>query len=86
MFNLKLGLHRNNPKSRTLKWQFRGSTFHMKEKMKRLLSSIKDENGVETVEYAVLLGLIVVGAIGLIIWLGGWVQSQFQIGTNSIGS
>ena len=85
MFNLK-SLHRNNPKSRALKWRFGDPTFHTTEKMEKTCKFISDENGVETVEYAVLLGLIVAGAIGLIIWLGGWVQSQFQIGTTSIGS
>ena len=46
--------------------------------MEKLLSSIKDENGVETVEYAIILGLIVAGAILLLVWLGSWVYSQFS--------
>ena len=39
---------------------------------------IKDEDGLETVEYAIILGLIVASVIGLVIWLGGWVLQQFQ--------
>jgi Flp pilus assembly pilin Flp len=39
---------------------------------------VNDERGLETVEYAIILGLIVVGTIGLIAWLGGWVHDRFQ--------
>lgn len=47
----------------------------MKAIVKRFL---KDERGLETVEYAIILGIIVVATIGLIAGLGGWVQEQFQ--------
>jgi len=36
-----------------------------------------DESGLETVEYAIILGLIVAGTIGLVVWIGGWVKTQF---------
>ena len=45
------------------------------EAMKRF---VKDERGLETVEYAIILGLIVVGTIALIVWLGGWVHGRFE--------
>ena len=48
--------------------------------MEKILDFITDENGLETVEYAILMGLIVGTSIGLIVWLGGWVQRQYQIG------
>lgn len=39
---------------------------------------VKDERGLETVEYAIILGLIVAGTISLVVWLGGWVMQQFN--------
>lgn len=45
--------------------------------MKKLMAFLKDEDGLETVEYAIILGLIVAGTIGLIVTLGGWVNTQF---------
>ena len=38
---------------------------------------IKDERGLETVEYAIIAGLIVVGTIATIATIGGWVQVKF---------
>ena len=37
-----------------------------------------DEQGLETVEYAVIAGLIVVGAIATIASIGFWVATRFQ--------
>ncbi len=45
---------------------------------------ITDEQGLETVEYAIILGLIVVATIGLISTLGGWVRDRFQAVVNSV--
>jgi pilus assembly protein Flp/PilA len=45
--------------------------------MEKIWKFIKDEEGLELVEYAIILGLIVAGTIGLIITLGGWVNTQF---------
>jgi pilus assembly protein Flp/PilA len=39
---------------------------------------IKDEQGLETVEYAIILGLIVVATITLIGTLGTWVHGRFN--------
>ena len=50
----------------------------MKELMKRIRTFTEDETGLETVEYAVILGLIVVGTIVLVGTIGRWVQGQFQ--------
>jgi pilus assembly protein Flp/PilA len=38
---------------------------------------LKDERGLETVEYAIILGLIVAGTIGLVVAIGNWVHSAF---------
>ena len=46
--------------------------------MKTLLKKfLKDEKGLETVEYAIIAGLIVVGTIGLMASIGGWVNTKF---------
>lgn len=47
----------------------------MKELMKRFL---KDEQGTETVEWAILIGLIAVAAIAAIINIGLWVAGKFN--------
>ena len=39
---------------------------------------IRDEQGLETVEYAIILGLIVVATIGLVSILGTWVHDRFN--------
>ena len=39
---------------------------------------VTDEQGLETVEYAVIAGLIVVGAIATISAIGFWVATRFQ--------
>lgn len=38
---------------------------------------LKDERGLETVEYAIIAGLIVVGTIATIVSIGSWVNSKF---------
>jgi Flp pilus assembly pilin Flp len=47
----------------------------MKEIMKRFLI---DEQGTETVEWAILIGLIAVAAITLIVSIGQWVFNKFN--------
>jgi Flp pilus assembly pilin Flp len=54
--------------------------------MKQLIAFLKDEDGLETVEYAIILGLIVAGTIGLIVTLGGWVNGQFQRVVTDVGA
>ena len=43
--------------------------------MRRFLT---DERGLETVEYAIILGIIVVATIGFITTIGGWVSGKFE--------
>ena len=50
--------------------------------MNKLMKFFKDEEGLETVEYAIILGLIVAGTIVLVIGIGDWVESKFNY-TNS---
>ena len=46
----------------------------MKEVMKRFFSN---EQGLETVEYAIIAGLIVVGVVATVTAIGIWVRGQF---------
>lgn len=39
---------------------------------------VKDERGLETVEYAIIAGLIVVGTIVTIASIGTWVSAKFS--------
>jgi Flp pilus assembly pilin Flp len=52
--------------------------------MKTIKRFVKDERGLETVEYAIILGLIVAATISLIVLLGNWVKNQFQNITSTV--
>ncbi|BBO74945.1 hypothetical protein DSCW_23620 [Desulfosarcina widdelii] len=45
--------------------------------MKKLIAFFKEEDGLETVEYGIILGLIVAGTIGLVVTIGNWVNTSF---------
>ncbi len=47
----------------------------MKNLLKRFFSN---EEGLETVEYAIIAGLIVVGVIATIASIGTWVKTKFE--------
>ncbi len=44
------------------------------------------EEGLETVEYAIITGLIVAGTIGVIAAIGLWVLAQFQAVQGVLGA
>ncbi len=46
--------------------------------METLKRFLKDERGLETVEYAIILGLIVAGTITTIVLIGDWVYDKFS--------
>ena len=47
----------------------------MRTALKRFLN---DEKGLETIEYAIISGLITVGAIATIASVGAWVNTRFN--------
>ena len=55
----------------------------MKEK---LLRFIKEEEGTETVEWAIMIGLIAVASIGVIVGIGAWVQGKFAELSSSLSA
>ncbi|KKM14670.1 hypothetical protein LCGC14_1703820, partial [marine sediment metagenome] len=47
-------------------------------KLKELARAlVANEKGLETVEYAIIVGIIVAGTIGLMPLIGGWVNTKF---------
>jgi pilus assembly protein Flp/PilA len=54
--------------------------------MKTLMRFVRDERGLETVEYAIIAGLIVVGTITTIIAIGGWVSTKFNALNTALGN
>ena len=54
----------------------------MKAVLKRF---IKDEQGLETVEYAIIAGLIVVGVIATVASIGTWVNTKFGALLTALG-
>ena len=53
----------------------------MKAAMKRFIG---DEAGLEVVEYAIILGLIVVATLAAMVALGSWVVAQFNTASTSV--
>jgi Flp pilus assembly pilin Flp len=47
---------------------------------------VKDERGLETVEYAIIAGLIVVGTIATIATIGLWVKAKFDTLNTTLGT
>ncbi len=47
--------------------------------MEMLKRFITDDRGLETVEYAIIAGLIVVGVIATVVSIGSWVSVQFGL-------
>jgi Flp pilus assembly pilin Flp len=45
--------------------------------MKLMSKFIADDKGLETVEYAIIAGLIVVGTVAAITAIGTWVSTKF---------
>ena len=47
--------------------------------MKKLIKRfVADERGLETVEYAIIVGLVVAGLVAVIAAIGAWVKTQFD--------
>ena len=45
-----------------------------------------DDQGLETVEYAIIAGLIVTGLVAIIVAIGVWVKSQFSSLKTDVGA
>jgi Flp pilus assembly pilin Flp len=52
--------------------------------MEKIWNFLKDEDGLETVEYAIILGLVVVATITLVGDLGTWVHDRFEAVVNAL--
>ena len=48
--------------------------------LKTFLGSLaKDESGAALIEYSILIGIITVGVIAIIIFVGDWVSGQWSL-------
>ena len=46
--------------------------------MRLIKRFLRDERGLETVEYAIMAGLIVSGLVAIVAAIGSWVKSRFE--------
>ena len=58
----------------------------MLKKAKRALKRLIGEDGLETVEYAIITGLIVAATIVVIASIGAWVLATFQGVETALGA
>lgn len=58
----------------------------MKTLATQLRRLIREERGLEVVEYAVIVGLIVLAAITAIALLGAWASFQFETVSDTVSS
>ena len=54
--------------------------------MKLIKRFLQDEQGLETVEYAIIAGLIVSGLVAIIAAIGTWVRQQFTNLQTNVGA
>lgn len=54
--------------------------------MQKFMEFLKDDRGLETVEYAIILGLIVAATIASITAIGIWVSTQFSQAETDLGA
>jgi pilus assembly protein Flp/PilA len=54
--------------------------------MKLIKRFLDDERGLETVEYAIIAGLIVSGLVAVVVAIGSWVQGRFQTLQTDLGA
>ncbi len=54
--------------------------------MKLIKRFLNDERGLETVEYAIIAGLIVSGLVAVVVAIGAWVQNQFTTLQTDLGA
>ncbi len=54
--------------------------------MKHINKFLSDDKGLETVEYAIIAGLIVAGLIAVVTAIGTWVNGQFTTLQTDLGA
>ncbi len=47
---------------------------------------VSDDRGLETVEYAIIAGLIVTGLVAIIVAIGTWVKGKFNTLKTDLGA
>ena len=59
---------------------------NVKKVIRKIKGLVRREEGLETVEYAIITGLIVAATIGVIAAIGAWVLGTFQDLQTGIGA
>jgi len=54
--------------------------------IRRIRTFVRNQEGLETVEYAIITGLIVAATIAVIAAIGAWVLAQFQAVQTAVGA
>ena len=54
--------------------------------MQTIKSFLADDRGLETVEYAIIAGLIVAGLITVVVAIGTWVKGKFNSLKTDLGA
>jgi pilus assembly protein Flp/PilA len=54
--------------------------------MQTLKNFLADDRGLETVEYAIIAGLIVAGLISIVVAIGTWVKGKFTSLKTDLGA
>jgi len=54
--------------------------------MKAVRRFLQDDRGLETVEYAIIAGLIVSGLVAIVVAIGTWVKGRFQTLQSDLGA
>ena len=47
---------------------------------------VRQEEGLETVEYAIIAGLVVAGLVAIVVAIGAWVKTQFTNLKTNVGA
>jgi Flp pilus assembly pilin Flp len=54
--------------------------------MQTLHKFLSDERGLETVEYAIITGLIVTGLVAVVVAIGTWIKGKFDSLKTTVGA
>jgi Flp pilus assembly pilin Flp len=54
--------------------------------MKTYQRFLADDRGLETVEYAIITGLIVTGLVAVVVAIGTWIKGKFDATKTEVGA
>ena len=54
--------------------------------MQNIKNFLADERGLETVEYAIITGMIVTGLVAVVVAIGAWIKGKFDGLKTNVGA